>query len=301
MSERLGPGAGAELERSAGRRRAGRTTPDRRNPPTWPGELAWALADAVVLTQRNLIHTVRIRALWPFIVVQPLVLVLLFSLVFGGAIELPGGADYRDFLMAGVFAQAVAFTTYPTALGIAFDMKLGLMDRFRSMPIHPAAILIGRTMGDLARLAISILVMAACGLAVGWRISDGFARAVAGFALLAAFGFAMSWVGVWLGLAAKSIEVAQTLPMIYLFPITFVSSAFVPPASMPVGLEQAAEWNPVSSVAAAARAMFGNPNPYADAASFPAQHPVALTVFWSVLLTAVAAVACTRKMRRLSR
>lgn len=288
----------SEPERSTAPSRERR---DRRDEPTWPGEIAWALSDAAVLTRRNLLHTVRIRALWPFIVVQPLVLVLLFSLVFGGAIELPGGADYRDFLMAGVFAQAVAFTTYPTALGIAFDMKLGLMDRFRSMPIHPAAILIGRTLGDLARLAVSIVVMAVCGLAVGWRISDGFLRGVAGFALLAAFGFAMSWIGVWLGLVARSVEVAQTLPMIYLFPITFVSSAFVPPQSLPVGLEQVAEWNPVSSVAAAARAMFGNPNPFADPTSFPARHPVALTVLWSLVLTAVAAIACTRRMRAIGR
>lgn len=274
---------------------------DRRIDPTWPGELAWALADAVVLTKRNLVQTVRVRALWPFIVVQPLVLVLLFSLVFGGAIELPGGADYRDFLMAGVFAQAVAFTTYPTAMGIAFDLKLGLMDRFRSMPIHPAAILIGRTMGDLARLAISIAVMAGCGLAVGWRVSDGVGRAVAGFALLAAFGLAMSWVGVWLGLVARSVEVAQSLPMIWLFPLTFLSSAFVPTQSMPVVLEEIAEWNPVSSVAAAARAMFGNPSPFADPGSFPAQHPVLLTVAWSIGLTALGAVACTRRMRAIGR
>jgi ABC transporter DrrB family efflux protein len=268
---------------------------------TWPGELAWALSDAAVLTRRNLIHTVRIRALWPFMIIQPLVLVLLFSLVFGGAIALPDGSDYRDFLMAGVFTQAVAFTTYPTALGIAFDMKLGLMDRFRSMPIHPAAIFIGRTVGDLARLGVSIVVMAACGLAVGWRISDGFLRAVAGFALLAVFGFAMSWVGVWQGLVARSVEVAQTLPMIWLFPVTFVSSAFVPPSSMPTGLREVAEWNPVSSVAAAVRNLFGNPNPYPDPDTFPAQHPVVLTLLWSAGLTAVSMVACVRRMRAIAK
>lgn len=287
------------MSRTAERAEERRTR--RASRPSWPGELAWAASDAAVLTGRNMIHTVRIRALWPFIVIQPLVLVLLFSLVFGGAITLPDGADYRDFLMAGVFTQAVAFTTYPTALGIAYDMKLGLMDRFRTMPIHPAAIFIGRTMGDLARLAVSIVVMALCGVAVGWRISDGFARAVAGFGLLALFGFAMSWVGALLGLLARSLEVAQTLPMIWLFPVTFVSSAFVPPQSMPAGLEQVAEWNPVSSVAAAVREMFGNPNPYPDPDSFPAQHPVLLTLLWSVGLTVIAVVACTRRMRAIAR
>lgn len=289
------------VERTERRRQRTRRAERATTQSTWPGEVAWALADAVVLTKRNLIQTVRVRALWPFIVVQPLVLVLLFSLVFGGAIKLPDGANYRDFLMAGVFAQAVAFTTYPTAIGIAFDLKLGLMDRFRSMPIHPAAILFGRTIGDLARLSISIVVMVACGLAVGWRIEDGFLRAVAGFALFACFGFAMSWVGVWLGLVAKSVEVAQSLPMIWLFPLTFLSSAFVPAESLPVVLEEIAEWNPVTSVAASGRAMFGNPNPFPNPDSFPAHHPVALTISWSVLLTVIAMIACTRRMRAMSR
>jgi len=264
------------------------------------GELAWALSDAAVLTRRNLLHTVRVRELWPFMILQPVVFVLLFALVFGGAITLPGGGSYRAFLMAGVFAQAVAFTTYPTALGIAFDMQLGLMERFRTLPIHPAAIFVGRTISDLARMAISIAVMALCGVAVGWRISDGPSRAVAGFALLAAFGFGMSWIGAYLGLTAKSVQAAQALPMMWLFPLTFVSNVFVPTQNMPGVLEAIANWNPVSSVAAATRRLFGNPNPFADPYAFPARHSVALTLFWSALLTVIGAVACTRRMRRVA-
>jgi ABC-2 type transport system permease protein len=263
----------------------------------WLGELAWAFSDAAVLTRRNLIHTVRVREMWPFMILQPVIFVLLFALVFGGAITLPGGGSYRAFLMAGIFAQAVAFTTYPTALGIAFDMQLGLMDRFRTLPIHPAAIFLGRTLGDLGRMAISIAVMACCGLAVGWRVSDGFFHGAAGFGLLAAFGYGMSWVGAYLGLTARSVQAAQSLPIIWLFPLTFVSNVFVPTQSMPRVLEIVANWNPVSAVAAAARQEFGNPHPFTDRYSFPAVHCVGLTLGWSVLLTALGVIACTRRMR----
>ncbi len=271
--------------------------------PAWSigGEISWAISDSAVLTRRNLLHLLRVRELWPFMILQPMVLVLLFSLVFGGAIPLPGGGSYREYLMGGVFAQAVAFATYPTALGMAFDMQLGLMDRLRTLPIHPAAIFLGRTVADLGRMAVSIAVMAACGLAVGWRCDDGALRAIYGFALLALFAYAMSWVGAYFGLVAKSIQAASSTPMIYLFPITFLSSAFVPTQSMPEPLETVAEWNPVSSMAASAREMFGNPNPFADANSFPAEHPVLLTVVWSVAVTLIAAVACTRRMRAVAR
>ncbi|HZE65954.1 MAG TPA: ABC transporter permease [Sporichthyaceae bacterium] len=286
-----------------GRRHGAGTATRRRAPDAgsrW-SELAWALSDAAVMTRRNLIHTVRVRALWPFIIVQPVTFVLLFALVFGGAIDLPGGGSYREYLMAGVFAQAVAFTTYPTAVGVAFDMQLGLIDRFRTMPIHPSAMFIGRTLGDLGRMAISITVMALCGLSVGWRINDGFARAAGGFALLALFGYAMSWIGAYLGLTARSTQAAQSLPMLWLFPLTFVSNAFVPTQHMPGVLEDVANWNPVSSVAAATRTLFGNPHPFADPDSFPAQHSVLLTVLWSVALTVIAAVLCTRRMRAVAR
>lgn len=271
--------------------------------PAWSlgGEISWAISDASVLARRNLIHLVRVREMWPFMILQPMVLVLLFSLVFGGAIPLPGGGSYREYLMGGVFAQAVAFATFPTALGMAFDMQLGLMDRLRTLPIHPAAIFLGRTVADLGRMAISITVMAGCGLAVGWRVNDGPLRAMYGFALLALFGYAMSWVGAYFGLVAKSVASASSTPMIYLFPITFLSSAFVPTESMPEPLETIAEWNPVSSMAASAREMFGNPNPIAAGTSFPAEHPVLLTVVWSVAVTVIAATACTRRMRAVAR
>jgi ABC transporter DrrB family efflux protein len=289
-------GHGRGADRATTRRRAAEAAGGSRR-----SRLAWALSDAAVMTRRNLIHTVRVRELWPFIVLQPVLFVLLFAEVFGGSIELPGGGSYREFLMAGVFAQAVAFTTYPTAVGVAWDMQLGLMDRFRTMPMHPSAMFIGRTLGDLCRMAISITLMALCGLAVGWRINDGFARAAAGFALLALFGFSMSWVGAYLGLAAKSTHAAQSQPMLWLFPLTFVSNAFVPTQHMPGVLEDVANWNPVSSVAAAIRTLFGNPHPFADPHAFPAQHAVLLTVVWSVGLTVVSAVLCTRRMRAVAR
>jgi ABC transporter DrrB family efflux protein len=264
-------------------------------------ELARAVSDATVLTRRNMLHTVRVRELWPFMILQPIVLVVLFALVFGGgAIALPGGGSYRSFMLAWVFAMAVAFTTYPTAVGIAFDMQLGLMDRFRTLPIHPSAIFIGRTVGDLSRMAISIVVMSVCGLAVGWRITAGFWHAAAGFALLTALGFAMSWVGAYRGLAAKSLKAAQSLPMLWLFPLTFVSNVFVPTQHMPRLVRAVANWNPVSVVATAIRTQFGNPHPTADPNSFPARHSVLLTILWSVGLTLFGVIACTRRMRRVA-
>ncbi|WP_019872848.1 ABC transporter permease [Sporichthya polymorpha] len=268
--------------------------------PAWSlgSEIAWAISDAGVLTRRNLLHTVRVRELWPFMFLQPLVFVFLFALVFGGAITIPGGGSYREFLLAGVFAQAVAFSTYPTTIAMAYDLQLGLMDRLRTLPIHPAAVFVGRTVGDVARMSISLTVMAVAGLIVGWRIEDGAVRAVAAFGVLLLFGFAMSWVGAYLGLVAKSVQAAQSMPMMWLFPVVFVSNAFVPTQTMPEPLETVAEWNPVTAVAAAARELFGNPNPFRDEGTFPAEHPVLLTVLWSVGIICVAATLCTRRMRR---
>jgi ABC-type polysaccharide/polyol phosphate export permease len=180
---------------------------------------------------------------------------------------------------------------------MAFDMHLGLMDRFRTMPIHPAAIFIGRTVGDLGRMAISIAVMACCGLGVGWRISTGFWHGLAGFGLLAAFGFSMTWVGAFLGLAARSLEAAQSLPMLGLFPLTFISDVFVPTQHMPRAVRAIADWNPVSAVATAIRSQWGNPHPFVDPNSFLAGHSVALTLVWSVALTVLGVLACIRRMR----
>lgn len=271
--------------------------------PAWSfgSELAWAISDAGVLTRRNLLHTIRVRELWPFLFFQPIIFVLLFSLVFGGAIQLPGGGSYREFLMAGVFAQAVSFSTYPTTVAMAYDLQLGLMDRLRTLPIHPAAIFIGRTVGDVARMCISLTVMAVCGVIVGWRIDEGPVRAVSAFAVLLLFGFAMSWVGAYLGLVAKNLQVAQSMPMMWLFPVVFVSNAFVPTQSMPEPLETVAEWNPVTAVAAGARELFGNPNPFKSEGSFPAEHPVLLTVIWSLAIIVVSATLCTRRMRAVGR
>jgi ABC-type polysaccharide/polyol phosphate export permease len=176
-------------------------------------------------------------------------------------------------------------------------MQQGLMDRFRTLPVHPAAIFVGRTLGDLARMAISIGVMACCGLALDWRVSTGLWHATAGFALLAAFGFSMSWVGAYLGLTARNLEAAQSLPMLWLFPLTFVSNVFVPAQHMPSVVRFVAEWNPVSAVATAVRSQFGNPHPFVDPHSFPARHSLGLTLGWSAGLTVLGVLACTRRMR----
>jgi len=260
--------------------------------------LRWAVADSLVMTWRNLLATLRVPELLFFMMIQPIMFVLLFAYVFGGAIPLPGGGSYREFLMAGVFAQTVAFTTYPTAIGLAYDLQLGLIDRFRSLPMARSAVLIGRTLGDSVRMVPTMVVMALTGLLVGWRIHAGVLAALGAFALLLFFGYAMSWVGALIGLSAPNPETAQTAGLFWLFPATFLSNAFAPTQGMPGWLQAVAEWNPVSAVVAACRELFGNPNPFAAADSFPAQHPVLTSLFWSVLLIVVFAPLSVRKYRR---
>ncbi len=194
----------------------------------------------------------------------------------------------------------MAFTTYPTAVGVAFDMQLGLIDRFRTMPIHPSAMFIGRTfLGDLGRMAISITAMALCGLSVGWRIHDGFARAAAGFGLAGAVRL-RDELGGRVPLADREEHAgrAESADAVAVPRDVRVERVRAHPAHAPGVLEGHRQLEPgASSVAAATRSMFGNPHPFEDPSLFPAQHSVLLTVAWSLLLTLVAAVLCTRRMR----
>jgi len=275
-----------------------RTTESAAFVPAAGGGLRWALADSLVLTWRNLLQTIRVPELLFFMMVQPIMFVLLFAYVFGGAIPIPGGGNYREYLMAGVFVQTVAFTTYPTAIGLAFDLQLGIVDRFRALPMSRSAVLIGRTLGDSARMVATIVVMSLCGLIIGWRIREGVLSALAAFALLLFFGYAMSWIGALVGLSSPNPETAQTAGLFWLFPLTFLSNAFAPTQNMPAVVKAFAEWNPVSAIVTATRDLFGNPNPMAASDSFPAQHALALSLFWCVLIIAVFAPLSVRKYRK---
>jgi ABC transporter DrrB family efflux protein len=238
------------------------------------------LGDGMVVTKRNLIKIKRLPDLLIFSTIQPIMFVLLFAYVFGGAIKIPG-MNYREYLMAGIFTQTVAFGSAVTAIGLADDLTKGIVDRFRSLPMSRAAVLIGRTTSDLLNNVLVVVVMAACGLLVGWRIHTSPLEAAAGFGLLFLFGYAMSWIAAVIGLSVRSVEVAQSAGFIWLFPLTFLSNAFVSTDSLPDWLQKVADWNPISSVVLALRDLWGNaPAGLARGDGFPAEHPLLLALLW---------------------
>ena len=264
------------------------------------GGLRQALADGLIIAWRNLKRVPRIPELAIFAILQSIMFVLLFAFVFGGAIPLPGGGSYREFLMPGIFAQTIAFAAATTAVGMTDDVGKGIIDRFRSLPMARSAVLSGRTLSDVVYNGGILVVLMLSGLAVGWRVNTGIAQFLAGVALLLLFTFAMSWVGVWLGLSVPTVEVANQVGFIVLLPLTFLSNVFVPPQTLPSWLRPVAEWNPVSVLTASTRQLWGNPNPFA-AQGFPAEHPILLTLIWVAVLLAVFAPLGVRRYRSMSR
>jgi ABC transporter DrrB family efflux protein len=233
--------------------------------------------------------------------IQPIMFVLLFAYVFGNAIPIPGfpGARaYREFLMSGIFAQTMAFAVASASVGLADDMSKGLIDRFRSLPMARSGVIAGRVIGDVVFNGFVMLIMVICGFIVGWRWHHGIGQALAAFAILLLFAFAMLWVGALIGLSVGSPEVAASAGLIWLFPLTFLSNAFVPTPNLPRVLQPVAEWNPISSIVAACRHLFGNPSPFASPDGFPAQHPVWLSLIWCAVIIGVFAPLAVRKYRR---
>ncbi|TIC82832.1 ABC transporter permease [Nocardioides sp. GY 10127] len=242
-----------------------------------------ALEDGWVVAQRNLIKIKRVPEVLIFVLVSPIMFVLLFAFVFGGAIDPGDGSSYREFLIGGIFAQTVVFGATFTGAGLAEDMQKGIIDRFRSLPMSPAAVLVGRTTSDVVYNLLSLVIMALTGLAVGWRVRDGLLDALAGFALLLLFSYAMSWMMALIGLIVPGPEVINNASFIVLMPLTFVSNAFVPLESFSGVLRVLVLWNPVSALTQAVRELFGNTTaPPPDA--WPMQHPVGYTLLWVVLL-----------------
>jgi ABC transporter DrrB family efflux protein len=251
--------------------------------------LAYAVADTAVVAKRNLRRIPRQPDLWVSFTIQPLMFVLLFVYIFGGAIQTPGFDDYTDFLMPGIIAQTMAFGGFVTAIGLSDDLSKGLIDRFRSLPMARSAVLAGRTLADVATNIVSITVMVVVGLLVGFNFSTSPLEVVAGFGLLLLFGYAFSWVFAYVALISGSAEGANALGFIVIFPITFASSAFVPPESMPAGIREFAEANPFSTVVDATRALF---------LGTPAGNDVWAAVAWCVGLIAVFGTLSVYKYRR---
>lgn len=264
--------------------------------PSAPGTWRDAVADGMTIVARNLLklrhQPGQIVATFAF----PLVSVVLFGYVFGSAIPIPGGGNYREYLMPGLFVMSSVFGIMGSLMVIAKDNRLGVMDRYRSMPMSRVAVPFGQTGADLVVGAVSLVIMAGCGLFFGWRAHNGIAATLAGFGLVLLLLYAMSWVGVFLGSLAKNEETAARIgPLV--MPMTMISNIFVPTDGMPAVLQTVADWNPVSAATAACRELFGNPGmPVADLA-WPMRHPVVTTLGWCVVILAVFVPLAVRRFR----
>ena len=256
------------------------------------------IRDVSVLTLRNLVHIRREPLQLSDVTVQPVLFTLLFTYVFGAGVLLPHHGSYNAFAIAGLLALNLTTSSMGTAVGLSTDLASGAIDRFRTLPIWRPAVLAGRSLADLLTAAICATIVALSGLAIGWRPEDGIARMLAGFGLFLLFSYAVSWYCACLGILSKGPESAQGLGLIVLFPLAFVSNAMVPTQHMPAVLRFIANWNPVSAVTAAARELWGNPNPSAAIAAWPMQHPVAASVAWSVAILLVFAPLAAWLYRR---
>jgi ABC transporter DrrB family efflux protein len=247
-----------------------------------------AIHDALLLAERNLRRLPRNPDLLVGVTFQPIMFVILFTFVFGGAINTPG-FDYIDFFLPGIIVQMIAFTGYATALGIADDLRKGLIDRFRSLPMSRSAVLAGRTTSDVAMNVIALITMLICGFIVGFNFNSTAAKIAGGVGLILLFGYAMSWVYCFFGLIASSPESASAMITIVIFPLTFVSSAYVPTDSMPAVLKAIANANPITTVIDALRSLWLGTHAGTD---------VIFGVLWCIGIAAVFSVLATNRYRR---
>ncbi|MGW1727015.1 ABC transporter permease [Streptomyces sp. NPDC002306] len=258
-----------------------------------------SVRDSLVVAKRNLIRMSRIPEMIIFGLFQPIMFVVMFSYVFGGSMTIGGSTDpsvYREFLMAGIFAQTVTFATAGAGAGIADDMHKGLIDRFRSLPMARGAVLTGRTLADLVQTALTVSVLAVVALLVGWRTHTSIGEVLGAFALLLLLGYAFTWVGALIGLSVRTPEAATSGGLIWLFPVTFVSNAFADSSRMTPWLRHIADWNPFSATVQACRVLFGNPGVSASDA-WPMVHPVWASLIYSILIIVVFRTLAVRKYR----
>ena len=251
-------------------------------------QLRWALSDVWVLTWRTLARIVTTPEQLLNVTVLPLVFVLLFSYVLESGVVLPGHGNYRDYLIAGIFAVNMGGTAQGAAIGLAVDLSTGLIDRFRSLPMSRAALIVGRTLADLITTLVGATVTVLTGLAVGWRIHAGWADVLLALLLALLFGYSAAWAGACIGILARGPESAQAVGLTVIVPLSLTSNAFISSSSLPPVLRAVANWNPVSVLAAACRRLLGNPDPAATH-SWPMQHPGLASALWSLALLAVLA------------
>ena len=252
----------------------------------------------MIITQRQLRLLTRVPEVLIFSTIQPVIFVLLFRYVFGGSISTDQPGGYVQLLMPGIFVQTVAFTLAGTAADLAEDMKKGLIDRFRSLPISQLALIMGRTLGDSLLNIVVLAVMGIAGYVVGWRPTSGLFNVVIGFVFLLLFGYALSWVGIFVGLFASDARVVQNVSFIITFPLTFLSNAFAPTTGMPRALQYFAEWNPVSTMVAGCRELFGLENQFgATAGSFPSENPLLTSFLYMIIIMVIFIPLSVRKYK----
>lgn len=251
----------------------------------------WFISDVWTESTRHLLAMIRNPDLLVFAIVQPIMFVVLFVYVFGGAIQIPGFSSYEQYVLPGIFAQTVVFGSAFTGIGIAEDMTKGFINRMRSLPMYQPAVLIGRTVSDLVRNLLTFAVMLIVAFLVGFRLEGGIVNAIVATGLLLMFAYAFSWIQALIGLSVKSVEAANGAGFIWMFPLTFVSSAFVSTESMPSWLQRAAEWNPFTIATNATRALYNGMDPGRD---------LWIAALWALGLTVVFAGLSFRKFARTS-
>jgi ABC transporter DrrB family efflux protein len=232
------------------------------------------------------------------VTVQPVLFTLLFVYVFGAGVAVPGGGKYAAFAVAGLLALNLTTSAMGTAVGLSSDLSNGVIERLRTLPMWRPAVIVGRSLADLLTATLCAAIVAATGLVVGWRPERGLALALGGFGVFLLFSYALSWCCACLGIVSKGPESAQGIGLVLLFPLAFVSNSLVPTQHMPTVIRAIADWNPVSAVTAAARELFGNPNPSASISAWPMQHPVVASIAWSLALLAVFAPLATLLYQR---
>lgn len=271
-----------------------------RRPGDVAGDPSWVrtgLHDVVVLTRRNLTHIRREPLQLSDVTVQPVLFTLLFIYVFGSGVPIHGGS-YKDFAIAGLILLNLTTSAMGTAVGLVSDLTTGAIDRFRTLPMWRAAILVGRSVADVLTATMCMAIVAVTGLAIGWRPGAGALSVVGGFGIALLFAYALSWCCGCLGIVSKGPESAQGIGLLILFPLAIVSNALVPTTGMPAWLRDIANWNPVSAVTSAVRHLFGNPDPALSVHVWPMQHPVEAALIWSLALLAVAAPLAAYLFRR---
>jgi len=235
---------------------------------------------------RNVVHISREPFQLSDVTIQPVLFTLMFVYVFGAGMVLPGDASYKDFAIPGMLVFNQVSAMLGTPVGLATDVDSGIVDRFRTLPMWGASVLVARSVTDLATAVLGATIVSLTGLAIGWSPENGVGQAIVGFAIVMVFSYAVSWGCACLGLASKGAETAQAFGMLVLFPILFLSNAIVPTQDMNPWLRTVTSWNPISAVTAATRELFGNPNPSATLDAWPMQHPVAASLIWSAVLMA---------------